>query len=106
MFNWLNLSTKKSFSQEKGETMKTSKTSKQDRLVNALKDGEALTESAMKHRFSIANPRATVSALRMKEYRVYANESNTGKTIDRVVAALRRVVAAGYRALANEKVFG
>ena len=68
MFNWLNLSTKKSFSTEKGETMKTSKTSKQDRLVNALKDGEALTESAMKHRFSIANPRATVSALRMKGY--------------------------------------
>ena len=48
MFNWLNLSTKKSFSTEKGETMKTSKMSKQDRLVNALKDGEALTESAMK----------------------------------------------------------
>ena len=55
MFNWLNLSTKKSFSNEKGETMKTTK---QTRLVNALKDGEALTESAMKHRFSIANPRA------------------------------------------------
>ena len=37
MFNWLNgTSTKKSFSKlEKGETMKTSK---QDRIINALKD--------------------------------------------------------------------
>ena len=106
MFNWLNLSTKKSFSQEKGETMNTSKLTKQDKLVNALKDGEALTESAMKHRFSIANPRATVSALRMKGYAVYANKSKNGKTIYRLGAPLRRVVAAGYKALANEKVFG
>tara|TARA_B100001115_G_C15444999_1_gene209248 strand:- start:78 stop:431 length:354 start_codon:yes stop_codon:yes gene_type:complete len=106
MFNWLNLGTKKSFSKEKGETMKTSKLTKQDKLVNALKDGEALTESAMKHRFSIANPRATVSALRMKGYAVYANKSKNGKTIYRLGAPLRRVVAAGYRALADEKVFG
>ena len=103
MFNWLNLSTKKSFSNEKGETMKTTK---QTRLVNALKDGEALTESAVKHRFSIANPRATVSALRMKGYAIYANKSKNGKTIYKMGAPLRRVVAAGYKALANEKVFG
>ena len=79
MFNWLNLSTKKSFSTEKGETMKTSKMSKQDRLVNAL---------------------------RMKGYAVYANKSKNGKTIYKMGAPLRRVVAAGYKALANEKVFG
>jgi hypothetical protein len=42
----------------------------------------------------------------MKGYAVYANKSKNGKTIYRLGAPLRRVVAAGYRALANEKVFG
>ena len=104
MFNWLNgMSTKKSFSKEKGETMKTSK---QDRIINALKDGEALTEATIKNRYGVANPRATISALRMKGYAVYANKSKHGKTAYRLGAPLRRVVAAGYRALADEKVFG
>jgi len=105
MFNWLNLGT--SSIKTEGEKMtKTSKLTKQQKLINSLRDGSVLTESAIKHKFSIANPRAAVSALRFKGYAVYANKAKNGKTTYRLGAPRRAVVAAGYRALANEKVFG
>ena len=80
-------------------------TTKSQRLVEALQNGEELTAKQIKARFGIANPTATISDLRLRSgFAVYANERKDTK--DRVTTKYRlgrpsrAVVAAGYRALA------
>lgn len=77
---------------------------KQERLLEALKNGESLTAKQISARFGIANPTATVSDLRYSGHAVYSKlttdtkgRTNTKYTLGR---PSRRVVAAGYRALA------
>jgi predicted ArsR family transcriptional regulator len=87
----------------KGKTMMT----KSERLVEALKKGEQLTAAQIKARFGIANPTATVSDLRLRGgFAVYANEHTDTKGRVSVKYRLgtpsRAVVAAGYRALAQQ----
>jgi hypothetical protein len=78
---------------------------KQGKLFKALVlDGEALTASQIQKRFSIANPRATVSEIRYAGYPVYANTRKAGNGM-RVTEykhgkASRKIVAAGYKAIA------
>lgn len=76
---------------------------KQGRLLEALRNGEELTASQIKARFSIANPTATVSDLRFSGYAVYANQHKDTKgrvtTKYRLGTPSRAVVAAGYKAL-------
>lgn len=77
---------------------------KQSRLTEALLNGEQLTAKQIAARFSIANPTATISEIRFSGIPVYANTSKNSKgesvTRYRVGKASRKVVAAGYRALA------
>ena len=77
---------------------------KTDRVLNALKNGEQLTEAQIKHRFGAGNPRALVSSLRGKGYAVYANTHKDTKgretTKYRLGNPQRSVVAAGYKAIA------
>ena len=78
---------------------------KQERLLEALQNGEQLTAKQITHRFGIANPTATVSDLRMRSgFAVYANKrtNKLGQTFTkyRLGTPNRAVVAAGYRALA------
>ena len=84
---------------------KTQVVTKQDKLLNAFKAGEQLTAAQITHRFGVANPRATVSALRFKGYAIYANLHKDSKgretTKYRIGNPRRAVVAAGYRALAD-----
>ena len=47
--------------------------SKMDRVLNVLSTGEELTAKQIQSRFGVGNARATVSALRMKGYPIYAN---------------------------------
>jgi len=80
---------------------------KSERLVQALKKGEQLTAAQIKARFGIANPTATVSDLRLRGgFAVYANEHTDTKGRMTVKYRLgnpsREVVAAGYRALAQQ----
>lgn len=81
---------------------------KQARLMEALNKGEQLTAAQIKARFGIANPTATVSALRFAGYVVYANQHKDSKgrvtTKYRTGKARREVIAAGYRALAAQAV--
>ena len=89
----------------KGKIMMT----KSERLVEALRKGEELTAAQIKQRFGIANPTATVSDLRLNGgYAVYANQHTDTKgrvsTKYRLGTPSRAVVAAGYRALAAQKV--
>jgi len=67
--------------------------------------GKGLTAPQIEARFDVGNARATVSALRLKGYAIYANQHKDTKgrvkTFYRIGAASRRIVAAGYRALAQ-----
>lgn len=79
--------------------------SKQFKLFQALTAGEQLTEAQIAARFGLKNPRATISNLRLEHgVAVYANEKFDTKgrrTVKyRVGAPSRKIVAAGYRAMA------
>ena len=78
-------------------------TTKSERLIEALRNGEQLTAKQITARFGIANPTATVSDLRFSGFAVYANRHTDTKgrvtTKYRLGAPSRAVVAAGYKAL-------
>lgn len=77
---------------------------KQARVTEALLNGEQLTAKQIGSRFGVANPTATISDIRFSGVPVYANTRKNSKgesvTRYRVGKASRKVVAAGYRALA------
>jgi len=81
---------------------------KQTRLLEALQRGEELTAKQITHRFEIANPTATISDLRFNGFAVYANKrtNKRGETYTkyRLGRPSRAVVAAGYRALADQGI--
>lgn len=79
--------------------------SKTYRLFQALQSGEQLTEAQIAQRFGLKNPTATISNLRLNHgFAIYANECFDTKGRRTVKYTMgrpsRRVVAAGYRALA------
>lgn len=84
--------------------MNQTKLTKQALLTEALLQGEQLTVTEIESRFDIANPTATISNIRFSGIPVYANRVKlaNGATVTkyRTGKASRRVVAAGYRALA------
>jgi len=92
---------------EQQRTFKENKmtATKQSRLLEALKSGEKLTAKQISARFGIANPTATVSDIRYSGFAVYANEHKDTKGRVTVKYELgrpsRKLVAAGYRALAQ-----
>lgn len=83
-------------------------TTKRERLLEAFKSGDVLTAKQIAARFGIANPTATISDIRMRDgYAIYANEysDSRGRVTTKYEIGMpsRRVVAAGYRALAGER---
>jgi hypothetical protein len=79
--------------------------SKQARLTEAFLAGQELTVGQIKSRYGIANPTATISEIRFAGYAIYANKrkNSVGEvhTKYRLGTPTRKVVAAGYRALAQ-----
>jgi len=78
---------------------------KQNRLIEALQNGQELTAKQITQRFGIANPTATVSDLRLRGgLPIYANKrtNKLGGTYTkyRLGTPSREVIAAGYKALA------
>ena len=78
---------------------------KEQRVLEALQaNNKGLTAAQIESRFGVGNARSTVSALRMKGFAIYANQSTDTKgrtkTFYRLGTPSRAVVAAGYRALA------
>jgi hypothetical protein len=75
------------------------------RLANALLNGEELTAKQISARFGLANPRAAIYKLRAhKGLPVYCNSrENWAGNKYRLGTVSRRVLAAGYRALASGK---
>jgi len=82
---------------------------KEARVLSALQTNDkGLTAAQMTSRFGVANPTATVTALRQKGYAIYANRmTNKGgetRTFYRLGTPSRAVVAAGYKAIAAGNV--
>lgn len=78
---------------------------KTERLLEVLKTGERLTAKQIAARFGLANPTATISSLRLNGgFAIYANphvDKRGRKTTKYCLGRpSRKVVAAGYRALA------
>jgi hypothetical protein len=81
-----------------------SQESKTYKLFNALYNGEAVTPAQATKRFGIKNISAEVSRIRQSGYAVYANSrvaGNNTKVTEYVLGKpSRKIVAAGYKALA------
>lgn len=81
-----------------------SKTTKTYKMFTALKAGEKLTASEASKRFGIKNIAAEASRIRQAGYAVYANTRVAGNGVEVTEYEMgrpsRRVVAAGYKALA------
>jgi len=81
---------------------------KQARVLSAFKAGENLTAGEISTRFGVKNPTALVSALRMNGYPIYLNAGTKdarGRTRTaryRLGTPMQKVIAAGYRALAQQ----
>lgn len=77
---------------------------KTGKLFTALKNGEKVTASEASKRFGIKNIAAEASRIRQAGYAVYANtrKAGNGVTVTEYEIGMpsRRVVAAGYKALA------
>lgn len=77
---------------------------KTGKLLQALQNGEQLTEGQIRVRFGLKNPRASVSDIRMSGFAVYANQrkDSKGRLTTKYVLGRpsRRIVAAGYKAMA------
>lgn len=78
---------------------------KKQRVLEALQANDrGLTAAQIEARFGVGNARATVSDLRFDGFAIYANKRTDSKgrtkTFYRLGKPSRRIVAAGYRAMA------
>ena len=75
---------------------------KQERVLEALRNGEELTAAQIKARFGVKNPTATISTIRQRGYAIYANTRKAGNgvmvTEYRHGEASRKMVALAYKA--------
>ena len=73
-------------------------------LFNALYNGETVTASQAEKRFGIKNISAEVSRIRQSGYAVYTNSRKAGNGVQVTEYVIgkpsRKIVAAGYKALA------
>ena len=85
--------------------MRFDESSKLFKLFQSLYKGDLLTEAQITHRFGLKSPRSAVSDIRFKGYAIYADEhfdTKGRRTIKyRMGTPSRKVIAAGYRALAS-----
>lgn len=74
------------------------------KVLNALQSGERLTASQAKKRFGVGNLSAEVSRIRQAGFAVYGNKRVAGNHVEvteyRLGTPSRRLIAAGYRAMA------
>jgi len=84
------------------------KTTKQAKVLNALKEGKALTSADIRNRYKAGNPQAVIQALRFAGNPIYLNEvkSSTGRKSMkyRLGTPSKAIIAAGYKAMANKQI--
>ena len=86
-----------------------SNASQKERVLEALMNGEELTAKQIASRFNAGNPRAVIQNIRFEGFPVYLNKrtNSKGQTkgFYRLGSPSKSVIAAGYRAIANERSF-
>jgi hypothetical protein len=86
------------------KNMRISENTKTFKLFTALQNGEAVTPAAAEKRFGIKNMSAEVSRVRQAGFAVYANSRKAGNGVQVTEYVIgkpsRKLVAAGYRAMA------
>jgi len=84
--------------------MRISENTKTFKLFTALQAGESVSPSQAEKRFGIKNISAEVSRVRQAGFAVYANRRMAANHVEvteyRIGKPSRKIVAAGYRALA------
>lgn len=89
---------------KKGITMRFNPESKTFKVFTALHKGEKLTQSEAKKRFGVGNLSAEASRIRAAGYAVYADTRVAGNGVKvteyRIGTPSRKLIAAGYKALA------
>jgi hypothetical protein len=74
------------------------------KLFTALSNGDKISASQAQKRFGIKNISAEVSRVRQAGYAVYANSRKAGNGVQvteyRIGTPSRKLIAAGYRAMA------
>jgi len=73
---------------------------KTEKLLEAFKNGNRLTSKQITARFGLQNPTAAITALRQEGYAIYFNKRKTMASYFNLGRPSRKVVAAGYKALA------
>jgi hypothetical protein len=78
----------------------------QSKVLTALQNGQELTAKQIKARFGAGNPAAVIQALRFNGFPIYLNTvtDSKGRVYNkyRLGTASRKVIAAGYKALASQ----
>jgi hypothetical protein len=84
--------------------MRFNEDTKTFKLFTALRNGDAVTASQAERRFGIKNISAEVSRIRQSGFAVYSNQRMAGNGVKVTEYVLgkpsRRLVAAGYKAMA------
>ena len=84
--------------------MRFNQDTKTFKLFQALRTGDRVTASQASKRFGIKNISAEVSRIRQSGFAVYANSRIAGNNVKvteyRLGTPSRKIVAAGYRAMA------
>ena len=84
--------------------MRISENTKTFKLFTALQAGESVSPSQAEKRFGIKNISAEVSRIRQSGYAVYTNSRKAGNGVQVTEYVVgkpsRKIVAAGYKALA------
>jgi hypothetical protein len=84
--------------------MRFNEDTKTFKLFTALQNGDRVTASQASKRFGIKNVSAEVSRIRQSGFAVYANTRVAGNNVKvteyRLGTPSRKIVAAGYRAMA------
>ena len=86
------------------KNMRISENTKTHKLFTALQAGEKVSPSQAEKRFGIKNMSAEVSRIRQSGFAVYANRRMAGNNVAvteyRIGKPSRKIVAAGYKAMA------
>lgn len=89
-------------------TTTTTTTTIQNKVLSALMDGRTLSSAQIRSYFGAGNPQAVIQALRFNGFPIYLNTvtdtKGRSRNVYRLGTASRKVVAAGYKALANGSV--
>lgn len=84
--------------------MRINENTKTFKLLSALQNGDRVSASQASKRFGIQNISAEVSRIRQSGFAVYANSRVAGNNVKvteyRIGAPSRKLIAAGYRAMA------